>query len=134
MPSAASANARQAAGAKGVRHSGQNATWCPDLYRARHRLLKVRERLPENERRRPCELFAHDLVIGEAWGLKETFRAIYRAPDRSEAEVRLERILAAVGRAALPAFDSFAVVISTRSSSVAPTACPASRASVTASS
>jgi transposase len=36
---------------KGVRRSGQHAAWRPELYRARHRLLKARERLSEGERR-----------------------------------------------------------------------------------
>jgi transposase len=96
---------------KGVRRSGQLATWRPELYRARRRLLKGRERLSERERRQLCELFATDPVIGAAWGLKESFRAIYRAPDRQQAEVRLDRFLAAVGREMLPAFTSFAVGI-----------------------
>jgi hypothetical protein len=30
---------------KGARSSGQHAAWRPELYRARHRLLKARERL-----------------------------------------------------------------------------------------
>ena len=99
------ANARRP---KGVRRSGQHAAWRPELYRARHRLLKARERLGERERRRLSELFEREPLIAEAWGLKETFRAIYRAPDRVEAETRLEAFLAAVERAALPAFDAFA--------------------------
>jgi transposase len=41
---------------KGVRRSGHAATWQPELYRARHRLLKASERLTERERRRLCEL------------------------------------------------------------------------------
>jgi Transposase len=47
-------------------------------------------------------------VIGEAWALKEAFRAIYGAADRAEAEARLDRVLGAVERAVLPAFSSFA--------------------------
>ena len=93
---------------KGVRRSGQLATWRPELYRARRLLAKGRERLSEHERRRLCELFAADPVIGVAWGLKESFRAIYHAPDRAEAEARLDRFLGAVGREVLPAFSSFA--------------------------
>lgn len=93
---------------KGVRRSGQLATWAPELYRARRLLAKARERLSERERRRLCELFAADPVIGAAWGLKEAFRAIYRAPDREEAEVRLGRFLGGVEREVLPAFSSFA--------------------------
>jgi transposase len=96
---------------KGVRRSGHLATWRPALYRARHRLLKARERLSERERRRLCELFAADPVVGAAWELKEAFRAIYRVADRAEAEARLERFLGATQRAALPAFASFAAGI-----------------------
>jgi transposase len=93
---------------KGVRRSGQHAGWRPELYRARHRLLKARERLTERERRRLAELFERDPIIAEAWGLKERFRDVYRATDRIEAERRLELFLAAVDRAGLPAFDAFA--------------------------
>jgi hypothetical protein len=47
-------------------------------------------------------------VIAEAWGLKEAFRSIYDASDSHQAELRLDRFLAAVGRAQLPAFTAFA--------------------------
>lgn len=93
---------------KGVRRSGQHAAWRPDLYRARHRLLKARERLSERERRRLSELFEREPLIAEAWGLKEAFRAIYRAANRADAERRLDAFLGAVDRAGLPAFDAFA--------------------------
>jgi transposase len=78
------------------------------LYHARRRLLKGRERLSEVERAKLCELFAHEPLIAEAWGLKEAFRAIYQAADRGEAERRLERFLAACERAAIPSFTAFA--------------------------
>jgi transposase len=93
---------------EGVRRSGQHAAWRPELYRARHRLLKARERLSEHERRRLSELFEREPLIAEAWGLKESFRAVYRATDRVEAERRLNAFLAAVDRASLPALDAFA--------------------------
>jgi transposase len=93
---------------KGARRSGHGARWRQDLYRARHRLLKASERLTECERRRVCALFEREPLIAEAWGLKEAFRAIYKAPDRGEAERRLDRFLAAVERAQLPAFTAFA--------------------------
>jgi transposase len=93
---------------KGVRRSGQAATWQPELYRARHRLLKARERLTERDRRRLNELFARDPILAEAWGLKESFRAVYRANSRPDAERRLDDFLAAVDRAQLPAFQAFA--------------------------
>jgi transposase len=93
---------------KGARRSGKGASWRQDLYRVRHRLLKANERLTERERRRLIALFEREPLIAEAWGLKEAFRAIYRAPDRAEAEQRLERFLGAVERAQLPAFTAFA--------------------------
>ena len=93
---------------KGARRSGKGASWRQDLYRVRHRLLKANERLTERERRRLIALFEREPMIAEAWGLKEAFRAIYRAPDRDEAERRLERFLGAVDRAQLPAFSAFA--------------------------
>jgi len=93
---------------KGARRSGHLATWAPELFRARRLLATGRERLSERERCRLCELFGADPVIGAAWALKEAFRAIYRAPDRQEAEVRLDQFLAAVERQVLPAFSSFA--------------------------
>jgi transposase len=93
---------------KGARRSGHGATWRQDLYRARHRLLKARERLTERERRRLCALFEREPLIAEAWALKEAFRSIYRAADRREAERRLDHFLGAVERAHLPAFAAFA--------------------------
>ncbi|MBV9003215.1 MAG: ISL3 family transposase [Solirubrobacterales bacterium] len=93
---------------KGTRRSGQRNRWNPALHQARHRLLKASERLNERERRQLCALFERDPVLAEAWGLKETFRAIYRASSRPEAQQRLQRFLAAVDAARLPAFDAFA--------------------------
>jgi transposase len=80
----------------------------PDSRLGLHRLLKANERLTERERRRLIALFEREPLIAEAWGLKETFRAIYCAPDRDEAERRLEPFLGAVDRAQLPAFSAFA--------------------------
>jgi transposase len=78
------------------------------LYRSRLRLAKARQRLTESERRKLAELFAREPLIAEAWGLKECFRSIYRARDRSEAVLRLERFLGAVERAQIPSFSAFA--------------------------
>lgn len=93
---------------KGVRKSSRQSRWDPAIYRARHRLLRGRERLTERERRKLCELFEREPLIAEAWGLKEAFRAVYRAPDRAEAEIRLDRFLGAVERSGLASFESFA--------------------------
>jgi transposase len=89
----------------------QRSSWRSDLFGARHRLLKGRERLSERERRLLCELVAREPLIGAAWGLKEAFRAIYRAPGRPEAERRLERFLAAAEREAIWPFQAFAASV-----------------------
>jgi transposase len=83
-------------------------SWRQQLFRARHRLLKARERLSFQERRSLCELFEAEPLLAEAWALKEAFRAIYRSTSRIEAEQRLARFLAAVDRAAIPSFTAFA--------------------------
>ncbi|KAA0265142.1 MAG: ISL3 family transposase [Acidobacteria bacterium] len=87
---------------------GRRESWRPELYRARHTLLRARERLSERQRRRLCELFAADPLIAEAWGLKEALRAVYAAVDRAEAELRLDLFFAAVGRSALQPFEAYA--------------------------
>jgi len=70
--------------------------------------LKAHERLTARQRRQLCELFMHEPVIAEAWGLKEAFRSVYRASSRDEAERRLDHFLAAVERAQIPSFNAFA--------------------------
>ena len=97
------ASSRRSGGRKGVR-----ASWRPELYRSRHRLLGARERLSERDRRRLFELFQREPVIAGAWGLKEAFRAVYAAADRTEAACRLDAFLAAVERAQIPSFAAFA--------------------------
>lgn len=83
-------------------------SWRQQLFRARHRLLKARERLSFQQRQSLCELFQAEPLLAEAWGLKEAFRTVYRSDNRVEAEQRLERFLAAVDRAAIPSFTAFA--------------------------
>ena len=95
---------RRRTGARQTRGSG----WRAELFHARHRLLKARERLSERERRALCELFAAEPLVAEAWALKEAFRAVYRAADRAQAEERLDRFLAACDRAAIAPFTAFA--------------------------
>jgi transposase len=46
---------------------GRFGRWRPELYRARRRLLKARERLSSRERVQLTDLFARDPVIAEAW-------------------------------------------------------------------
>jgi transposase len=83
------------------------ATWNPLLYRARHLLLRARERLTESQRRRLCELFAHDPVIAEAWWLKEALRSVYGAEDRAQATRRLDRFFTAVARSGHQPFEAY---------------------------
>jgi transposase len=92
---------------KGARRSGVGASWRQDLYSTRHRLLKAGERLTARAASalRAVRTRAHDRR-GPA--LKEAFRQVYRAPDRREAERRLDHFLGAVGRAQLPAYTAFA--------------------------
>ena len=102
---------RQRQAASRIRRGSRQADtagWRQDLFRARHRLLRARERLTLRQRQQLCELFAREPLIAEAWGLKEAFRSIYRASDRREAERRLDAFLAAVDRAQIPAFAAFA--------------------------
>jgi transposase len=93
---------------KGTRRSGHRDRWNPELYRVRHLLLKASERLTERDRRRLCALFERDPILAEACGPKETFRSIYRARDRGEAEDRLASFRSAVARSQLRPFDAFA--------------------------
>jgi transposase len=93
---------------KGVSRVGQYHRRRPELYHARHRLIKASERLTARERARLCELFEADPVLAEAWGLKEAFRRIYEADNREQAEQRLDTFLAATDRAGLPSFEAFA--------------------------
>jgi transposase len=93
---------------KGIREQAHRDRWKPELYRARHLLLKASERLTERDRRRLCALFERDPLLAEAWGLKEMFRWIYRARDRRDAEQRLTQFLTAVEHAQLRPFDAFA--------------------------
>ena len=93
---------------KGTRRSGYRDRWNPELYHARHRLLKASERLSPRDRRSLCALFEREPLLAEAWGLKEAFRSIYTARDRAEAEQRLARFYVAVEHAHLRPFTAFA--------------------------
>ena len=75
MPSAVSVSATHAPSDRRARDAAVSMfAWRPELYQARHGLLKASERLTERERRRLCDLFGRDPVLAEAWGLKERFR------------------------------------------------------------
>jgi len=93
---------------KGTRRSGYRDRWNPELYHARHRLLKASERLSPRDRHSLCALFEREPLLAEAWGLKEAFRSIYKAHDRPEAEQRLHRFYLAVEHAHLRPFTAFA--------------------------
>ena len=93
--------------AKATGRKTLRATWNPHLYRARHLLLRGRERLTESQRRRLRELFAHDPAIAEAWWLKEALRSVYAARDRAQATRRLDRFFAAVARSGHQPFEAY---------------------------
>jgi transposase len=93
---------------KGTRRSGYRDRWNSELYHARHRLLKASERLSARDRRSLCALFEREPLLAEAWGLKEAFRSIYKAPARAEAAQRLHRFYLAVEHAHLRPFTAFA--------------------------
>lgn len=88
--------------------SGYRDPWNPELYRARHRLLKASERLNQRERGSLCALFEREPLLAEAWGLKEAFRSFYKAHGRADAEQRLQRFLVAVEHAHLRPSTAFA--------------------------
>jgi transposase len=87
---------------------GSRSTWNPHLYRARHLLLRGKERLTEAQRRRLCDLFVEDPVIAESWWLKEALRSVYAANGRPQAEWRLDRFLAAARRSGYQSFNAYA--------------------------
>ena len=87
---------------------GRRATWNPRLYRARHLLLRGKERLSERQRRRLCDLFTVDPVIAEAWWLKEALRSVYAAEGRAQAQWRLDRFFAAARRCGYQPFNAYA--------------------------
>jgi transposase len=93
--------------AKATGRKTLRATWNPRLYRARHLLLRGKERLTESQRRRLCEIFALDPAIAEAWRLKELLRSVYAADDRTQATQRLDRFFAAVERSGLQPFEAY---------------------------
>jgi transposase len=86
---------------------GHSATWNPRLYRARHLLLRGKERLSESQRQRLCDPFVHDPVIAEAWWLKEALRSVYAAESRAEAEWRLDRFAAPAARFGYQPFSAY---------------------------
>jgi hypothetical protein len=50
---------------KGIREQAHRDRWKPELYRARHLLLKASERLTERDRRL-CAMFERDPLLAEA--------------------------------------------------------------------
>jgi transposase len=62
----------------------------PRLYRSRWVFMKRDRHLAGDERAALFALFTDQPEVGVAWALKEAFAAIYDAPDRAEAERRLD--------------------------------------------
>ena len=62
----------------------------PAVYRARWSFAKRRWALDEHERHQLAAIFEAHPVVAVAWWMREAFAAIYEAPDRADAERRLE--------------------------------------------
>lgn len=77
----------------------------PEMFRARWVFMKRAARLSATERSWLGSLFdrAHP-DVRTAWLLKEEFAAIYEAPDRAEAECRLDAWVQSLSVAGLPEF------------------------------
>ena len=77
----------------------------PTVYRARWVFMKRGHKLTEAEREWLWAVFESSVdELRLAWALKELFAAIYEAPDRLEAERRLNEWIDAITRAGIPEF------------------------------
>jgi transposase len=93
---------------KGTRRSGKAATWQPELYHAATACSRPASGSANATADGSANCSPATPILAEAWGLKEAFRAVYRATNRQDAERRLDHFLTAVDRAHLPAFKAFA--------------------------
>lgn len=77
----------------------------PTIFRARWLFMKRADKLSETEREWLWEVFEASVdELRLAWVLKELFASIYEAPDRLEAERRLNEWIDAITRAGIPEF------------------------------
>jgi transposase len=90
-------------GPDGVASRRQRA-FLPGVHRGRGTFMRRSHKLSGAERASLTALFDAIPVIGVAWLLKEEFAAIYDAPDRAEAERRLQVWIDHINEAGLPEF------------------------------
>lgn len=83
-------NKRKTQGRDGGTSRQHNPRNDPRIYRARWTYLKRADALTDWQRDELEALFALYPEVGVAWWLRETFAAIYDAPDRADAERRLD--------------------------------------------
>jgi transposase len=67
-----------------------NARFIPAVFRNRWTFMKRAHKLSDREREALAAIFEELPEIGIAWLMKEAFAAIYEAPNRTEAETRLD--------------------------------------------
>jgi transposase len=84
----------------------QNPRFIPEVWRSRGTFMKRAHKLTVEERAALDAIFELIPEIGVAWLLKEEFAAIYAAPDRTEAERRLEVWIDHIIGADLPEFTN----------------------------
>jgi transposase len=90
-------------GPDGVASRRQRA-FLPGVHRGRRTFMRRSHKLSAAERASLTALFDDIPVVGVAWLLKEEFAAIYEAPDRAEAERRLQVWVDHINEAGLPEF------------------------------
>lgn len=74
---------RQRQRAQPALRNSRRAGWRAELFYARHRLLKARERLTAPEHTALCQPFQAEPLVAEALGLREAFRVVCRGPAAS---------------------------------------------------
>lgn len=84
----------------------KNPRFIPEVWRNRWVFMRRAHKLGDRERSSLAAMFELIPEIGVAWLLKEQFAAIYEAPDRAEAERRLEVWIDHIIEADLPEFTN----------------------------
>lgn len=83
----------------------RNPAFDPPIFKARRLFMKRANKLSCEERDALwAVLEASADELRDAWALKELFAAIYEAPDRPEAERRLDEWIEAIARVGIPEF------------------------------
>jgi transposase len=83
-----------------------NPRFLPEVWRGRWTFMKRADRLTDHEAESLIAIFSAMPEIAIAWHVKETFAQIYNAPDRAEAERRLDAWVEMVHRLGLEEFTN----------------------------